>query len=187
MKKHRLKLALALILVLTSVSFLTLVGCDNDPSDGNPDLKGTDYKVSTGDYTFYANKEKYTDLETLRGDESLCQIEIEVVKVKREGNVLTIDVSKPKNCDVEFEVLWNGTILESFPMQCHLYIHPTSKSCTDQGEKEVEVLTLYLEEVLKDLDASYIEGTNFTIKESCRLVDIVCAKNCDVTITTSSK
>jgi len=183
MKKHRLKSAFMVMLALASVSLLTLASCDSDSSDGDSDLKGTDYKVSKGDYTFYANKEKYTDLETLRGDESLCQIEIKIVKVKREGNILTIDVSKPKSCDVEFEVVWNGTILESFPMQAHLYIHPTSNNCTDQDEKEVEVLTLDLEEVLKDLDASFIEDTNFTIKESCRLVDIVCAENCDVTIT----
>ncbi len=171
------------MLVLTSISFFTLASCDNDSSDGDSDLKGTNYKVSTGDFTFYANKEKYTDLETLRGDDTLCQIETKVVKVKREGNNLTIDISKPKNCDVEFEVVWNGTILESFPMQAHLYIHPTSNNCTDQDEKEIKVLILDLEEVLKDLDASYIENTNFTIKESCRLVDIVCAENCDVTIT----
>ena len=170
------------MLVLASVSFFTMVSCNSNSSNGDSDLKGTNYKVTTGDYTFYANKEKYTDLETLRGDESLCQIEIKVVKVKREGNILTIDVSKPKNCDVKFEIVWNGMVLESFPMQAHLYIHPTSNNCTDQEEKEVKVLTIDLEEVLKDLDASYIEDTNFTIKESCRLVDIICTGDCDVTI-----
>ncbi len=173
------------MLVLVSVSFFTLTSCDNDSSDNDSDLKGANYKFSTGDFTFYANKEKYIDLEVLRGDKTLCQIEIEVVKVKREGNILTIDITKPKNCDVLFEVVWDGAIMESFPMQCHLYIHPTSNNCTDQDqdEKEIKVLTLDLEKILKDLDVSYIEDTNFTIKESCRLVDIVCTENCNITIT----
>ena len=185
MKKHRLKLTFRVMLVLVSVSFFTLASCDSDSSDNNSDLKGTNYEVSTGDFTFYANKEKYTDIEEIRGDNSLCQIEIEVVKVKREGNILTVDISKPKNCDVDFEVVWNGAVMESFPMKCYFYIHPTSKNCTDQNqdEKEIKVLTLDLEKILKGFDASYIEGTHFTIKESCRLVDIECSGNCNVTVT----
>ncbi len=180
MKTPIFRLPLIIMSILVGVLLVALTSCERK---GDTDLKGSNYKVSIGDYTFYADKEKYTDLENLRGDSTLCQIEIEIVKVKRQGNSMTIDIAKPKNCDVEFEVLWNGTIMESFPMQAHFYIHPISKNCTDQEEKEIIVLTLDLEEILKDFDASYIADTNFTIKESCKFVDIVCVENCDVTTT----
>ncbi len=186
MKKATIRLPLTVMLILVSILLVAVTSCESsNSSNGDSDLKGRDYKVSTGDYTFYANKEKYTDLEGSRGDEALCQIEMEIVKVKREGNILTIDVSQPKNCDVELEVLWDGIFMESFPMQAYFYMHPTSNNCTNQDEKEIVVLTLDLEEILKESDASYIADTNFTIKESCRLVDIVCVENCDVTVTTS--
>ncbi len=184
MKKITFKLPRTIMLALVSILLIALTSCESsDSSNGDPDLKGSNYKVSKGDYTFYADKEKYTNLEDLRGDSTLCQIEIEIVKVKRQGNSMVIDIAKPKNCDVEFEIVWNGTIMESFPMQGHFYIHPISKNCTDQEEKEVIELTLDLEGILKGFDASYIADTNFTIMDSCKFVDIVCVKNCDVTTT----
>lgn len=169
-------------ILMASLMLFVLFGCESSemaPLDKLA-LKET-YKVATESYTFHANPEKYGDMESKRAKDELCAIETEISKVQRTDNILTITVARPMDCDIDYEIIWNGEILESYPMQSNLYIHAIGNNCSGTHSTD-DVLSIDLEQVLKDIDASIIADIDFTIKDACRLLDVTCNDNCNVTI-----
>lgn len=174
--------SISLFGLIVSLIIFTFLSCESgdDEQGGDLDLKGT-YQITEEAYTFFADPEKYGDIENKRAENDLCDIETEITKVQRSGNTLTITITRPEDCEIDYELIWNGEIRESFPMQSNLYIHSIGEGC--EGElNETDVLVIDLEEALKDIDASIIPDINFMIKDACHLTDIQCADDCDVTV-----
>lgn len=185
-RNHAFGNSLPLLLLVVCANF---IGCDK--SDEGPDRTALldDYELVEESYTFIASAAKYDEAGEKRAQEDYCQVETEISKVSREGNVLTIEVESPKNCDVDYEIIWNGEVMYSDPMQSAIYIRAIAEDCTDVSETEIDVLTIDLEETLQSLTEDlvgnrkeFIGRINFLIRDACSLVDVVCDDNCNVTV-----
>lgn len=140
------------------------------------------YKVETENYTFLSDPEKYKETNTSRMDSESCSFTWSIEKVTRSENILTLDVSRPLSCEVSYELIWDGAIMESYPMMANIYLHALSEGCEDEDELTADVLVINLEETFKNLSGSSLAEINFNIREVCTLKDIQCMDDCDVTV-----
>jgi len=163
------------VLVIVSIVFFS---CNSE----SPEAASEGYKVQTEAYTFYSDQKKYQDANARRGESDECQFSWSIRNVKRNGNVLTLDISRPAGCEVEYELIWNGMILESFPMMANVFIKAISDGCTDQDEDTTDILEIDLEKALKDTSLSTLSNTNFNIREFCAFKDVQCMEGCDVAV-----
>ena len=174
MKNNILNLALTVGVLLSA-----LFSCDTN----TPGAQENKYSVAAERYTFYADADKYKEATTGRADKDQCKFTWKVLKVNRNGNVLTIDISRPSGCDVKYEIIWDGIILESYPGVANVFLKAQSENCTNQADTTTDKLVVDLEAAFKDIKPSTLKDTNFNIREFCATKDIQCEKNCDVTIT----
>lgn len=162
---------------------LLLYNCDSTNVDDKLQVN-ENYVVIEDDYTFIVDAEKYKDTELKRAKDDFCQVKTNISKVAREDNILIIEILKPKNCELKYEVIWDGLLLESYPMQGAIFVHSiTDTNCNEGAEKETDTLVINLEEALKTLKKDIIENTNFTVRDACSLVDVNCSGNCNEVIT----
>lgn len=180
-KKHHSSIKLA-TLMFSLILSTVFISCDSNDVQDKPRLQDN-YEVTEGDYTFFANPEKYDEADLKRGQDHFCQVETKISKVKRNGNMLTIEILKPKNCEVKYEIIWNGEVLYSDPMQSAIYVRALADGCNDGAEKEIDALVIKLEETLKNLDKNIIDKINFTVRDACSLVNIDCVEDCNVVTT----
>lgn len=161
-----------------------LYNCGSTNVDEEDKLQvNENYVVNENDYTFYANAEKYNDTSLKRGEDNLCQVETKISKVVREENILTIEILKPKNCQINYEIIWNGILELSLPMRGTIYVRAiTDTNCNENAETESDTLVLKLEEAFKTLKKDMIENTNFIVRDACSLVDVYCVDNCNEVI-----
>ncbi|WP_308992461.1 hypothetical protein QLS71_000290 [Mariniflexile litorale] len=163
---------------------IILFNCDSSKDSGEDKLQLKDnYEVTEGPYTFFANAEKYKDTDLKRGQDNFCQVETKISKVKREGNILTIEILKPKNCEIKYEIIWDGVVFFSNPMQSTIYVKALADNCNEDSDMEIDALVIKLEEAFKTLKKDMIDRTNFTVRDACSLVNIDCVDDCNVVIT----
>jgi hypothetical protein len=174
MKKIIFSLIGALLMTL-------LIGCRNDNvnADPNPAEK---YTVTSDLYTFHSDSEKYQDVNVRRAQENLCPFSWEILNVSREGNILVVDISRPKDCDVTYEIIWDGAIMESYPMMANIFLNAVSESCSDQDDTVTDELVIDLEDSFKDIPKSTLDNTSFTIRDVCSLTDVQCVDDCNVAV-----
>ncbi|AUP80958.1 hypothetical protein C1H87_20485 [Flavivirga eckloniae] len=172
------------LFVFTLTFFASLISCDKEEDDpqGKMGVKGI-YKITENIYTLYADNEKFIEANDKRGQADFCQVKTEIHKVKRVNNILTIEIYRPKNCNVKYEIIWDGAIMESHPSQAYLYVHAIAENCNDLKEKELDILIIDLEKTIKDIDKNTLKEIYFTIKDSCSLTDVYCTEDCNVTVT----
>jgi len=158
-----------------------LIGCRNENmrADPNPDEK---YTVTSDLYTFHADSEKYQEVNVRRAQENLCNFSWEILNVSREGNILIVDISRPKDCDVTYEIIWDGAIMESYPMMANIFLNAVSESCSDQHETITDELVIDLEGSFKDIPKSTLDNTSFTIRDVCSLTGVQCVDDCNVAV-----
>ncbi|WP_157209228.1 hypothetical protein [Mariniflexile maritimum] len=172
------------VFIPTLVVSIILFNCDSSKDEVTDKLQIKDnYEVNEGPYTFFANAEKYKDTDLKRGQDNFCQVETKISKVKREGNVLTIEILKPKDCDVKYEIIWDGVLFFSNPMLSTIYVKALANDCDENSGTEIDALVIKLEEAFKTLKKDMIDKTNFTVRDACSLVNIDCTGDCNVSTT----
>jgi len=177
MRKQIIAPAAALLLIMVVIS------CRQDlpvvPSPVGPALK---YTVPGDQYTFYADSEKYTMTSLDRTKDYLCNFPWNVVSVVRTDNMVSVHISRPIECQVEYELIWDGTLMHSYPMMANVFINAISQNCTNKGQVGVDTLNIDLKKTFKDLSEATLENTNFLIREVCALKDIQCMDDCNVSV-----
>ena len=168
--------------IFIPLALLLYVACDSDSGlDAGPDAEPEKFTVKTDNYTFYADKERFTEADARRADKDYCDVPTKIKRVQRNDNLLAVTVSIPKNCEPSYEVIWNGLILESFPVQITLFLKVLGE-CTDNGEFEQHQVVLDLEEIFTDESSVNPAEANFTVKDACSLLDVACESDCDITV-----
>ncbi len=114
-----------------------------------------------------------------RKSPSDCQVNYEVKTVKRNGNDLTLEISRPKGCSGIYELVWDGLWQESYPRRMQLYLTASFNSCSPGIETETDVIRVDLEKAIKETSADL-----FTIylREYCSFRDFNCEGNCNLII-----
>ena len=112
--------------------------------------EGEDVNMKVEDnYNFYTSNSMYNEAQHLRSDEYSDLFEIE--SVERKDNDLYVTISYNDNCDQnEFNVIWNGTVMESYPYQIGLIITREAGNCSAEDEIVTETLVIDLAELIGD-------------------------------------
>jgi hypothetical protein len=159
---------------------LTTPSCTQE-SDFEQQQPSEQYTVIQEDYSFFADHQKYKEADTKRAQGDLCNVEWKIIQVQRTGNELALQLSKPKDCKVRYEFIWNGILMESFPMMAHILVKAVGENCVAE-EYEEEVITVELDTVFKNLTTDDIANTNFTVRDACSLEDFNCTDDCNTSI-----
>lgn len=164
MKKFKLVL-LAGIMVFSACNKET-----NDDNDGSIVPKAME------NYNFYKSAKMYNEAQKLRSENYSNAFEIE--KVERTGNLLNVTLAYLGNCETnKFDVIWDGLIAESWPMQTRLIIKRSASSCDDKALKK-EILSIDLVELIGDKVLA--EGTVFYVSNGSKTPD---EANADAVVT----
>jgi hypothetical protein len=161
------------------VLFLFLFSCSLDNS--NQDI-GTSiaYEVDFGNAKFQADFNQFQKLNFERGSNSFCNSPISIVGLKREGDMLTIQVRRNGNCKGGYRLVWNGSVQESFPERVQLYLYPEFTGCSLSGDSVVEEIKIDLKKAFVSLKPELVNRMYLYLREYCSLVDYLCEGNCDL-------
>ena len=82
-------------------------------------------------FNFYESANLYKEAQKLRSKSYSDAFEIE--KVERIDNLLNITVSYQGNCETsKFDIIWDGMLLFSWPMQANLIIKRDATNCGNE-------------------------------------------------------
>jgi hypothetical protein len=102
--------------------FLLLLGCNKEMTEVNdPSLSGL---------RMTKNKDIFNEAARKRGEENFSA-PFEIVDVKRTGEMLRITVGHGYACQGEFEVIWDGLVMESYPCQTQFFVKFNAKCTTE--------------------------------------------------------
>lgn len=147
--------------------------CNKEVYDDNDD---SIVPKAMENYNFYKSAKMYNEAQDLRSGNYSDAFEIE--KVERTGNLLNITLSYQGNCETnKFDVIWDGILLESWPMQTQLIIKRSVSNCDDKGVKK-EILSIDLVELIDD--KVLVEGTIFYVSNGSKTPD---EANADAVVT----
>lgn len=105
------------------------------------------YTVENENYTFHKNTGVYLNAQKNRSESYSHSFEIE--SVKRTGNIMQVNVVFPAGCtNNQFEIIWDGKIMESHPVQTRVFVKRMAEECVDSEEKERLALELDLDELI---------------------------------------
>ena len=164
-------------------TFMINQACDNgEAPHTTPDIEqGIEFTIKSDNYTFFADHEKFHEANTRRAKDNYCEVPNEIKKLQRQDNLLSVSVLVPKGCEVAYEVIWNGLVAESFPVQITLFLK-TMGDCGTNEEMESDQLVLDLDKIFEDVDMVNPNEAVFTVKDACSLLDIQCTGNCDISV-----
>lgn len=158
---------------------LFLCSCAVDNTDAAMGISSP-YQVQGEGYVFTADPVKFQKLDFNRKDPSLCQVEFEVRKMKREGNELLLEILRPKGCIGNYELVWDGVWQETSPKRMQIYLTGQFSSCVSGSEQEVEVIRIDLEKAFRN--TSPMDPFTIYLREHCSFKDFNCAGNCELII-----
>lgn len=133
---------------LLALVCLVVLSCQNDSTvDQEPPKKGDNF-------TFFESKSLYHEaLEKRSGDYSAP---FEIKKVERvkgagdaEHDFIHITVEHNKECSGDFELIWSGAVMESYPPQTHIAVRYQA-TCRDSGQLVQTVLSVDLDTFIGD-------------------------------------
>ena len=122
------------------------VSCDNDTDmkDPNP------FMLQKENYVFLKNSNYYLEVQKKRSPEYSDPFEIE--DVQRIDKEMHIEGSYATGCaSNNFEIVWDGIVMESYPPQTRLFVKRTAEECSKSDEREHRVLIVDLEEIFVKL------------------------------------
>ncbi len=147
--------------------------CNKETDDGNDD---SIVPKAMENYNFYKSAKMYNEAQELRSENYSDAFEIE--KVERTGNLLNVTLAYRGNCEInKFDVIWDGILLESWPMQTRLIIKRSASNCDDKELKK-EILSIDLVELIGD--KVLVEGTVFYVSNGSKTPD---EANADAVVT----
>ena len=182
MKNHQFIIPkLIVVLGFVTAAMAVLVACDDsDNPDADPG-PAAEFTVATDNYTFYASQARFEETDAKRTSEELCSIQSEIKNVQREDNLLSVTLDVPQGCEVSYEVIWNGIVMESFPGQITLFVKVIG-DCSNLDSFQEDELTIDLDEVFKEEPSVDPTDMIFHIKDACSLVDVTCEGDCDIEV-----
>jgi hypothetical protein len=132
-------------LLVVAASLLMITGsCSKDDTNG---ANETPLKIDQGNYTFLKSGSLYDEAKRDRSENYSSPFEID--SVIRTGDIMDITVSFPAGCETnKFEVIWDGVILESYPVQTRIFVRRTASGCPESDETKSEVLSVDLNELI---------------------------------------
>lgn len=132
-------------LLVVAASLLMITGsCSKDDTNG---ANETPLKIDQGNYTFLKSGSLYDEAKRDRSENYSSPFEID--SVIRTGDIMDITVSFPAGCETnKFEVIWDGVILESYPVQTRIFVKRTASGCPESDETKSEVLSVDLNELI---------------------------------------
>ncbi len=158
---------------------LGLISCDNDTEikDPNP------FTLEKENYTFLKNSNYYLEAQKNRSPEYSDPFEI--VGVQRVDKEMHIEVSYPAGCaSNNFEIIWDGLVMESSPPQTRLFVKRTAENCNKSGEAEHRVLVIDLEEIFVKLRQGdpNLQDAIFIVSNASKRPD---TSNADIPVTSN--
>ena len=166
MKKTYLLIAFPILLIIAGACSKDIM---NDGTSG-------DYKLEKGNFTFLKSADTYKQAKEERSDGYSDEFEID--KVERIGDILNITVSYFEGCETnKFEIIWNGTIMESYPEMTIFFVKRTADNCGTQGALKTQVLSLNLIEIIED--EALAKRISITVSNASKKVN---TENADVAI-----
>jgi hypothetical protein len=150
--------------LLMIVAFLVAVSCTKDDANG----PGTaPVKVEKENYIFLKNAGLYGTAEKKRSEEYSSPFEI--MSVRRSGNTMDITVSFQAGCGInQFEVIWDGLIMESYPVQTRIFVKRNASGCAGSEETETMVLSVDLKELIFEGNDPQLESAVITVSNSSK-------------------
>ena len=161
------------LIVLVGIIVFTSCSKEDDVSHG----KKYPVPIIQENFNFYKSAELYSDAQRMRSESYSDVFEIE--KVERVGNRLDVTVSYKGNCEInKFDVIWDGIIMESWPVQTRIMIKRSTSNCDSDGEIKKEILSIDLVELIGD--TVLVEGAIFHVSNASKTPD---EANADTIIT----
>jgi hypothetical protein len=158
---------------------LFLCGCTLD--DGQSDsLVPFLYQIQGQGYKFTADPRAYREIDFNRGRAAFCGIETEIRRITRKGDLLTLEILKPKNCNGTYELVWDGKWQESNPRRIQIYLVSEFPSCTAGGERVSDTIEVDLAKALQPGGQYGQTPFSIYIREQCNARDYHCEGDCDL-------
>ncbi|MCG6191188.1 hypothetical protein [Maribellus maritimus] len=154
---------------------LTGASCSKDETNGPDESKLT---IEKENYTFLKSGSLYNEAEKDRSENYSSPFEIE--NVERTGDIMNITVSFPAGCEInKFEVIWDGMIMESYPVQTRIFIKRNASGCPGSDEMETEVLSVDLEELIFEGNDAQLQDAIIIVSNASKKPD---TQNADVPV-----
>ena len=169
------------IISLTAIALIVLLQNCDDATNDDINVSPEAYSVSADDYTFHFNDEMYAEANARRANSEECNFDWSIESVSRVGNVLTVQVDRPKDCGVTYEII-SGGVEFSYPPRAAIFVKAISQGCDSNGEYISENLTINMEEAYIHMSASDLKETLVNVRDFCSLNDISCDGECNVTV-----
>ncbi|WP_192348723.1 hypothetical protein [Algoriphagus sp. Y33] len=169
--KNKLCLPFMLIAIM-----MTALACSED--EPTPDAQV--YEVTGDNFKFYSNPEKYEGINNRRATSEFCSFDWNIEKISRSGNTLEIEVNVPETCEIEYEMIWDGSLFFVNPPVANIFLNLLSEGCQNSESRKTVVLTVDLSQAFKNLSTEQLTTINFNIQEVCAIVDLPCNGDCDV-------
>jgi hypothetical protein len=158
------------MLVLTGL-FLFISSCIKENKDlSNPEV------LDKGTYTFLKSAGLASEASENRSEEYSAAFDI--TKVERKDDTLKITVSFLKGCEInKFQIIWNGTVLYSFPPMINLFVKRSTENCRPSQDTISQILKINLAECIGN--KSLIKEANFIVSNASKKLN---STNSDITI-----
>src|SRR5688572_8573070 len=103
-------------LLHTLVLILLFIGsaCQDDPNSTDPPVD------EKGPVNLYKDKTKFDEAARLRSSTYSAPFTID--RIQRNADILEVEVSFAQGCEGTFDVIWNGELMYSYPMQANLFL-----------------------------------------------------------------
>lgn len=132
------------LIIMTAGMMLASISCSKDE---DVEKDPTPIAIEKVNYTFLKNSGLYQEAQKDRSESYSTPFEID--HVERTDHFMDITVSFPAGCETNrFEVIWDGTIMESYPPQTRIFVKRSASDCAGTDEKTTEVLSVNLEELI---------------------------------------
>jgi hypothetical protein len=143
-------------------------------------IESNELFVDKSPVNYYIDKNKFEEAANLRTTDFSNIFSID--HVKRADNTLFVQLSHAKGCEGSFDIIWNGAVMESYPMQISLFIKFNATGCrTDEpGESISKIIAINLVQFIGD--ENLIKNTVFQISNASSIQDVKCEGNCDETV-----
>lgn len=157
---------------------LILIGFTTSCQD---ELEASDPILSKGPVNYYKDKARFDEADRLRSEAYSSPFSID--HVQRMGDTLNVEISYAKGCEGTFDVIWDGAIMESYPMQANLFLKFNATGCPTDfilGETVRKMITIDLVGFIGD--EKLVKETIFHVSNASSLQDVTCEGNCDKTV-----
>jgi len=139
------------------------------------------YVVLGEGWTFSLDFATYQRLNFTRKNVTSCQAPFRIKRINRSGEELKIEVSRPASCELSYELVWDGVIMERNPSRIQIYLTAQSDFCKDSDRLESDFIVLDLFKVIKGVSQDNLQ--QIYLREYCSFRDFNCIGDCDMEIT----